>query len=157
MENINIRKATIEDLPTIQQLNHLLFLKEGKEYDPILNTDWPLEEAGEKYFRKAIEDEDRVALIAESAGTIVGYAVGRSWTTSVYTQHIISELDNILVLEEYRSLGAGGKLVQAFLDWSREKKAGRAIVEAFGQNSRAIAFYKKNGFGDYQTKLKIDL
>ena len=42
MNNVIIRKATLEDLSTIQELNNSLFKLEKENYDPALVNDWPL-------------------------------------------------------------------------------------------------------------------
>ena len=47
---MEIRKATLDDLKDIQKLNLLLFEKEYKEYDKLLDKDWTFGEKGKKYF-----------------------------------------------------------------------------------------------------------
>ncbi len=39
----------------------------------------------------------------------------------------------------------------------KTKNAKRIIVTAHVENKNGIKFYKKNGFSDWHTKLKIDL
>ena len=53
--NIVIRKATLEDLRQVQDLNYKLFDFEYKNFDSSLNMGWTFSEEGEKYFRKVIE------------------------------------------------------------------------------------------------------
>jgi hypothetical protein len=54
--NIKIEKATMENLPDIQNLNNKLFELELQNFDPNLIPDWPLSDAGKKYFTDMIEN-----------------------------------------------------------------------------------------------------
>lgn len=74
--NVLIRRAELNDLKNIQDLNHKLFLWD-LDRDPALNTSWPYEEAGEYYFRKRISREVGVCFVADYQGRILGYVAGR--------------------------------------------------------------------------------
>lgn len=50
MDNLIIRRATIDDLEIVQNLNNSLFELEKENYDPTLVTNWPLTVEGRKYF-----------------------------------------------------------------------------------------------------------
>ena len=47
MENLVIRKANLEELKNIQDLNHDLFASDGPR-DKYLNHNWPYEDGNEK-------------------------------------------------------------------------------------------------------------
>lgn len=49
MEKITIRKATIEDLVLIQELNNSLFELEYENFDDTLKKRWPFEKEGKEY------------------------------------------------------------------------------------------------------------
>src|SRR3990172_3772034 len=116
-----IRKATIEDLEQIQQLNQLLFIKEEKDYDSLLNVEWPFEKEGEEFFKKTITDNSRATFVAEEDGKIVGYLAGKSSPGPWYKDHCISaELDTMFILNEYRSSGIGSRLVKSFVVWAKD-------------------------------------
>ena len=68
-----------------------------------------------------------------------------------------SEIDTIFVLEEHRKKGAGSKLIKKFFEWSKEMKAQRAKVNASIQNTKAINFYKQNGFKEYTLCLEKEI
>ena len=50
MSSTIIRKTTLKDLKTIQELNNSLFELEKENYDSTLVKDWPLTKEEQKYF-----------------------------------------------------------------------------------------------------------
>jgi len=66
---MEIKKAKLEDLKTLQDLNAKLFEKEHEEYDKTLDPDWPYSEEGKKYFEERIKNG--CTLLAELDGKIV--------------------------------------------------------------------------------------
>lgn len=155
---IEIRKATIKDLKTIQELNHKLFKKEYAEFDQTLNCDWTYGSIGTKKFRERITKDDRCALVAIIGGKIVGYLVGSIAEKETYRNvKRLAELGNMYILRDYQRFGIGTKLFNEFFSWCRSRKATRLKVVAFVQNTQAINFYRKNGFKDYNITLERDM
>jgi len=60
----------------------------------------------------------------------------------------------MLVLKQYRSLNVGSKLASEFFRWCKKKKINRIVVSVSHQNLKAINFYKKNEFFDYDVILE---
>ncbi|MCW8966008.1 MAG: GNAT family N-acetyltransferase [Candidatus Pacearchaeota archaeon] len=158
MENIQIQKAKLEDLEEIQKLNLMLFEKEKKEYNPNLNLEWTFGE-GTNYFKNSIESNLRLCLIAKYKEKIIGYLVGfifnKNNPCNIFQKQ--AELENMFVLEEYRSKKVGHKLVEEFLDWARSKNVENVRVTANTQNVKAINFYLREGFKDFSHTLEINL
>lgn len=153
-----IKKATIKDLPDIQKLNQLLFIKEQKEYDAAYNINWPYEKDGIKYFTKELTEGSRVIFIAKDGEKPIGYLAASCKGSSKYINNMReAELENMLVLDGYRSQGIGAKLVSEFKEWAKEVNAKRVIVIASYDNEEGISFYRKQGFADFYLGLKFDL
>lgn len=151
--NIEIRKATISDLKTIQKLNLELCKKESKDFDPTINYKWSLSKEAEKYFNSRINKG--CALVAFDGKKCIGYLVGGiSYLESFRKPMKIIELDNMFIVENYRSSGIGTKLTKEFLKWAKVKKADRVKVLVSAQNVGALEFYKRNGFEDYNITLE---
>jgi sulfite reductase alpha subunit-like flavoprotein len=74
--DVVIKKATLDDLKTVQKLNLKLFEKEHKEYDSLLNMDRTFSVEGIKYYQDRISKEDSCVLIAIVNNKIVGYLCG---------------------------------------------------------------------------------
>jgi ribosomal protein S18 acetylase RimI-like enzyme len=154
---ISIRKAHEDELKSIQDLNHKLFLWDY-DRDPTLNINWPYEKAGEEYFRKKISGESGVCFVAVAGSGVVGYLAGYMFEKiAAYDTVKRSELDNIFVEEEFRGQGVGKLLVEEFLAWSKFNGATSTVVSAYSLNERAIEFYERVGFKPLVLKLETKL
>lgn len=149
---MTIRKATQEDVPTIQKLNYELFLSDN-QWNHDLGCDWPFSEEGEKYFRDCVEQERFLSIVAEINGKVVGYLNGSIKHPSNIYLGKRAELDNIYVDEAVREKGVGTALVNEFKKWAKNNGAERLMVEAFSGNEQAVEFYKKSGFEPYAARL----
>jgi GNAT superfamily N-acetyltransferase len=143
-----IRLATQRDVPTIQKLNHDLFLSDN-EHNHDLDCDWPYSEEGEKYFRDAVDSEKYLSIVAEVDGVVVGYLNGFLKVPSVIYLGKRAEIDNMCVDATFRAKGVGTALINEFKKWAKEHGVERLMVEAFSGNESAIEFYKQNGFTPY--------
>lgn len=156
---VTIEKATSDNLKEIQELNLALFEKEQKEYDPTFNLDWTFGKSGTKYFKESIEDKDACALVAKADGQVVGYLIGwiKKKMGSYRTIKKQAELENMFVFEEFRSQKIGKKLTEQFFKWTKDKSVDNVCVTASAENNKAIEFYRRVGFKDYDHTLEINL
>lgn len=103
-----IKKATINNLKDIQELNHRLFEKEFTDFDNTLNLDWTFSETGEDYFIEHITDADNCVFIAIINTKIVGYLAGSLNEENSYRIPFnCAELENMFILDTYRNQGIG--------------------------------------------------
>ena len=154
--DILIHSATLNNLKDIQYLNHLLCIKENKEFDSTINKDFSVQKVGEEYFTKRIQND--CALIAVVEDKVVGYLIGAVAETPQYrTISKLAELENMFVLEEYRSLGIGKKLIDEFVGWCKKQEVSRLFVIATTKNTLAIEFYNKEGFEDSSVTLEREI
>ncbi len=144
--SLKIRKGELGDLGVIQELNRQMCVKEHREYDNTINPDYPIQPLGKAYFKGRILDKDSCSFVAVHEGKTIGYLVGCIIAPEDYRKvSKMAELENMFVLDEARSLGVGKKLVDAFTEWceSNEIEIFKAVATA--QNTRAIAFYEREG------------
>jgi len=149
---INIRSAKLDDLQDIQKLNNSLFELEYNNFDDTLKLGWPLENDGKEYFKDMIEKN--IVFVAEVEGKIIGYLAGSICEQISYITETFAELDNMCVNEHYRKYGVGTLLINEFKKYCKGKKIQNIKVTASSKNSKAIQFYIKNGFKDYNITLK---
>ena len=152
MEKILIRKANLEDLNAIQKLNNNLFELEFNNFDDTLKVGWPFEKDGKEYFENMLNSE--IVFVAEVEEKIVGYLAGSICEEVSYITETFAELDNMCIDDEYRRFGIGTLLMDEFKKYCKEKNMQNIKVTASAKNSRAIQFYMKNGFEDYNITLK---
>ena len=155
MENIIIRKANMEDLKDIQTLNNKLFELEYYNFDDTLKLNWPFENDGKEYFEIMIKNE--IVFIAELDKNIIGYLAGSISEEASYITQSFAELDNMYVEDKYRRLGVGTLLINEFKKYCKNKNVQNIKVTASAKNNRAINFYLKNGFEEYNVTLKMKI
>jgi len=158
MKEINIRKATINDLKSIQELNHELCTKENREFDSTIDPNYPFSSKGESYFKLRLGSDDSFVLVAEKNNKIVGYFVGALIAPMDYrTLMKLAEAENMYIKDDFRSQGIGGRLVSLFEDWCKERKVQRIRYVASADNIEAIKFYKKHGCKEVDIGLEKEL
>lgn len=155
MDNLLIKKATLEDLKTIQNLNNQLFELEKENYDSTLVSNWPLTNEGKLYFEDLINNH--YVIVAILNDEIVGYLAGTINEKGSYEEVQYGEINNMLIKDECRGYGIGKKLINNFKDYCRENNIYNVKVEASAKNENAINFYKKNGFEEFNITLTMGI
>ncbi len=155
MNNLLIKKATLEDLKTIQNLNNQLFELEKENYDSTLVSNWPLTNEGKLYFEDLINNH--YVIVAILNNEIVGYLAGAINEKGSYEEIQYGEINNMLVKDECRGYGIGKMLINNFKDYCRENNIYNVKVEASAKNKNAINFYKKNGFEEFNITLTMSI
>lgn len=153
---IIIRAAKIEDLKSVQDLNHGLFIHDQKWISHLI-MEWPYGEEGKTYFEDGILGRDGACFVAELDGAVIGYIRGAIVHSEGYRDVKQAELANMYIDDEYRRQGVGESLVGVFTRWCKEQGAERIFVEASSGNDRAITFYEKGGFEPASLRLEKDI
>lgn len=154
--NIVIRKATIEDLGSISKLNKELFEYEEK-YGDEYNLDWTYSEGAQSYFKRRIESEKGIVLVAEVDGEVVGYMLSFIADYPYRLPATIVEIENTFVREEFRGKGLGKKFADETKKIAKEKGAKRLKVIAAFKNTRGIKFYHSIGLQDFDLILEMEI
>lgn len=152
--NITIRKASIKDVESLQLLNKEIF-EDNYKYDDDLILDWSLSEKGKKYFLEKLSRERAVCFIAEDKERPIGYAACNARDFG-YRKKKYLEIENIGVSPAYRSKGVGRQLVDEVKKWAKTNGYDRLYVNAYIDNIKAVAFYKRNGFAEIDVSLQAD-
>ena len=155
MKDVTIREAVIDELKSIQDLNHELFVSDSAYY-PSLDLSWPYGAEGEEYFRNTITKDDMCCFVAEHDGKIIGYATAFIQENSAFNA-VYCHLDTEIVAEDYRGKGIGAKLAEAVASWGKKRGANKARLDVMASNHRAIAFYERLGFRPITSIMERDL
>lgn len=148
---MNIRRADLNDLDIICELNNQLFKLEKDNYDSTIIDDWPLTNEGKEYFKDLITNH--YVIVASLNDKVVGYLAGSIKEKGTYELIQYSEINNMLVMEEYRGTGIGKKLIDNFIEYSKSQNINNIKVVASFKNKDAINFYHNNGFEDFDLTL----
>lgn len=153
-----IRLANINDVENIQKLNMELFIVLNQLRPDIYN---PI--AFEKTFIKSminscnsdyilIEDDDRLvgySLIEERISPFKEY--------DSFIEDHYAFIYELVILPEYRTKGYGRQIIEAANMWAKKRKLTSIELNVLNNNYNARAFYEKNGFEEYQIKLRKEI
>lgn len=133
MEKFTIREFRPEDLEHVIEINRAC-LPENYSPDFFMEHHW---------------ENPKIFLVAEAGGKVVGYnmcriefGISNLRREFVRKGHVIS----IAVLEDYRGLGIGHRLMEDGMKNVRESGATEIYLEVRQSNLPAIQLYRKLGF-----------
>ena len=84
----------------------------------------------------------------DEGGAVVGYAALTPPDLPVATGERDVELKRIYVLNRFHGTGLGAKLMTTAIDSASSDGFTRMLLGVFGGNSRAIAFYARQGYAE---------
>lgn len=129
---VKIRRGQASDL------NVVMALEQNVEEAP----HWKEEE-----YASVIRDEHGVMrrrlVIAEHAGELVGFAVGK---VVAVESGSVAELETVVVIRTARRMGVGKALCEEVIAWAREQGVVEIELEVRSANAPARALYRSLGF-----------
>lgn len=151
MSNIEIRKVTTNDLEELQKIGRLTFYETFASDNTVENMNKYLDEAF-SFTKLATELSDNNAefYFATIDNKVLGYLklnFGQSQTELQDNKAV--EIERIYVLKEYHGKGVGQLLYDQAIKIARQKNADYVWLGVWEKNPRAINFYKKNGFVEF--------
>ena len=153
---MKIRKANLNDLERILILSKRLFEYEI-QFTKEFNQKWTYSKIGKDYFINRLTNDNSVVLVIEESKKIAGYILVHINNYAFRKNNPIAEIENMFIEEKLRGKGAGKRLVKKVKKLMKERKVSRIKVGALSLNKKAIAFYKKIGFSDFESILEVNL
>ncbi|ERM80859.1 hypothetical protein P872_11115 [Rhodonellum psychrophilum GCM71 = DSM 17998] len=151
MENLNIKKATIADLDQLQQIGKQTFF----ETFAFGNTEENMKTYLEEGFSVAkltteLNDNNTEIYFATLDNKVIGYLkinFGQSQTELKDDKAL--EIERIYVLKNFQGKSVGQLLYDKAIQIALNKNADYVWLGVWEENPRAIKFYKKNGFVEF--------
>jgi len=156
MTDIEIRPATLDDLDGLSHDSAELFAEDGVARDRLRDPDWPRDN-NRAWCAGLIAAPDALVLVATEEGTVVGHLIGTFSPASSMWTAARAELVSTHVAPSYRGQGIGGRMVEDFIAWGKDRGAARLHVSAYTANSAAIRFYQRFGFVPLSIELTLDV
>jgi ribosomal protein S18 acetylase RimI-like enzyme len=149
-----IRRSTAEDAAALALVGAATFLE---SFAGILNGANILEHCANKHseasYRAALTAPEAAAWLAEVQGAPVGYAlVTPPAELPVPLDPGDLELKRIYLLSRFHGTGVGLHLMKQARDYARAAGAIRLLLGVYAENTRAIAFYRRQGFVEVGTR-----
>lgn len=154
MEEINIRPAQKEDLPTLLKFEQGVIIAERPM---AMET---LKESKINYYDIAamIDAKDVEILVAELDGQLVGSGYARIVDSKPYLKHAQHcYLGFMFVPIEYRGKGINQLIINRLKKWSISQNIHELRLEVYHNNPAAIRAYEKAGFSKNLLEMRIGL
>lgn len=153
MDDIRIRPAVAQDLPAAEALwAQLQAIQAGMRP---LGVDRDPDEQFRAEFRRALEQNASVWLVAESAGIVIAMAHLHPERPSRVSDEEVLELSRVAVDAAWRGRGLGRMLVAEAQRIARERGMRFLSARIFSRNREAVAFWDGLGFESFvDTRLK---
>ncbi|MEA9413869.1 GNAT family N-acetyltransferase [Flavobacterium sp. PL02] len=151
MESIILEKVTIADIEKLQNIGRQTFL----ETFSLPNTEENMNNYLSSSFafdklKKEIENPDSKFFFAVLNNEVIGYLkVNSGKAQTELGDNNALEIERIYVSKEFLGKKVGQLLYDKALQIAKEKNVGYLWLGVWEENHRALAFYKKNGFIEF--------
>lgn len=151
MKNINIKRITIDDIFQLQKIGRQTFYETFSEQNTVENMQHYL---AESFSVQKLTDELNSAYsqfyFAERDGQIIGYLKINFGTSQTELQDKNAlETERIYVLKAFHGKQIGQALYEKAVEIAQQQNAPYLWLGVWEENKRAINFYTKNGFVEF--------
>ncbi|MDM1397303.1 GNAT family N-acetyltransferase [Myroides odoratimimus] len=152
-----IRKAHLEDIPTIQQLYFNLF-----EVMADLESHYMKAAQQDTAFIESVikGENDFIIFAAEDDKEVQGFAIAQLQSAPPYNcfvQQRCVYLMDLVVDPDSRGKGYGKKLIHAVKEWGVQNKVDYFELNVLSQNKKAIDLYLREGFEPFNISMRMRL
>jgi diamine N-acetyltransferase len=151
MENIITRRITLDDLEKLQKIGRITFEETFSESNSEENMKNYLEEGFSKEkLTTEINNKDSEFYFAILKDEVIGYLkvnFGESQTELKDSKAL--EIERIYVSKEFHGKSVGQILYDKAIEIAKQKGSEYVWLGVWEENPRAISFYKKNGFVEF--------
>ena len=157
--SVTVRTATAADSEALGRLGALLVV-EHHGFDP-KRFIAPLPNLAQRYgdfLTSQIDRADKVVLVAERGGSVVGYAyAGSEGNDYMVLRGPAGEIYDLVVDPAHRRQGIGSSLLEAALEALATLGAPRAVLFTAARNEVARALFAKSGFRPTMVEMTREL
>lgn len=151
MKNITVQKITLSDIGQLQQIGRETFSETFSSGNTEENMNKYLTEGfSNEKLTKELNNENSEFYFALSENKVIGYLkinFGKSQTE--LQDDTAVEIERIYVLKEFHGKKVGQVLYEKAIEIAKEKNVDYVWLGVWEENPRAISFYKKNGFIEF--------
>lgn len=148
---MKIRKATIADVSELQKIGRKTFEETFAAFNSEENMKRYLKEGFSlPKLTEELKNTDSEFYLAEENQTAIGYLklnFGASQTELQDSRAL--EIERIYVAKEYHGKNIGQQLYDKAIEVARNRHADYVWLGVWEENPKAIRFYKKNGFVEF--------
>ncbi|MBX2884589.1 MAG: GNAT family N-acetyltransferase [Granulosicoccus sp.] len=131
-----------------------------RKLDPHMSKGADIAEEYKQDLFRSCEDSNGKILVADINGDVAGYVLILTKVNSDSIDDNYREfglIRDLIVLEHFRGMGVGGKLMQAAEEHAKRENVKSLRIEVLCANEAAKRIYLSNGFKPYTLLLEKDL
>jgi len=148
MKNIDIEKVTLNDIEQLQKIGRETFYETFSARNTVENMEKYLDEKfSVEKLTTELKEKDSEFYFATFDTSVIGYLklnFGQSQTELKDDKAL--EIERIYVLKEFHGKKIGQILYNKAIQIANQKKVDYVWLGVWDENPRAINFYRKNGF-----------
>lgn len=151
--SVNIRKATLRDLPVLLQFEQGVIEAE-RPFDPTI------QEGEINYYNisELITNSNSEVFVAEIENEIVASGYAKIKTDRHYLKHKHQGyLGFMFVPKNHRGKQINKLIINALLKWCKSKKIFEIRLDVYDDNISAIKAYEKVGFKKHMINMRLDV
>lgn len=155
MEQIDIQLVTSNGLEQLQQIARQTFLETYSPHNTAENMNKYLEEKFSiPILASELRNPDSQFYFATQNDHIVGYLKINTGNSQTELKHKDAlEIERIYVLQKFHGKNVGLLLLEKAIQLAQESKSPHVWLGVWEKNPRAIRFYSKNGFAEFDTHI----
>jgi ribosomal protein S18 acetylase RimI-like enzyme len=153
--DIIVKKISIKDLAQLQKIGISTFSETFAEHNTKEDLEKYLKEsfAADKLIAE-LENPDAVFYFAEVDDNVIGYLkINFGDAQTELRDNKAVEIERIYVLQAYHGKKIGQLLFNKAIEIAKEHQAHYVWLGVWEENHRALQFYKKNGFLQFDTHI----
>ena len=152
---MEIKTATLEEIPQIERLYQALFLEMS-----ILQPKYikPAKQDA-NFIRYTIIEDDSDILIATFENEVVGFLLIQETTTPPYSclvEHKYAFIVDVIVEKSYQSKGIRSALLDEAKKWAAYRHLDYLELNVLTENKGAKSLYEKHGFKDTNHTMRLE-
>jgi len=157
MENFKIKKVSINDIVQLQEIGRKTFFETFSESNTEENMTQYIEEGfSVDKLSEELNEANSEFYFAVIDKVVVGYLkINRGQSQTEMQDNEGLEIERIYVLKEYHGKKAGQFLYEHAIQIAVTNKVNFVWLGVWEENHRAISFYKKNGFVEFDKHIFV--
>lgn len=157
MNEIEIIKIDINDIKALQQIGRQTFAETFGESNSPGNMAKYLEKAyADEKLSEELNNPNSVFYFAKADSQVIGYLkLNFGVSQTELKDNTALEIERIYVTKEYHGKKVGQLLYDKAIEVAKEKQVDYVWLGVWEENKRAIQFYTKNGFVEFDKHIFV--
>ena len=157
MNEIEIIKIDINDIKALQQIGRQTFAETFAESNSPENMTKYLEEAyADEKLTEELNNPNSVFYFAKADNQVIGYLkLNFGVSQTELKDNAALEIERIYVTKEYHGKKVGQLLYDKAINVAKDKMVNYVWLGVWEENKRAIQFYTKNGFMEFDKHIFV--